>query len=192
VVPNFPGETVPPASLAACDLHSASACRSQCLPGRWRRLHVQRWRRLRHLQDVGCSRHAGPRTVPGYLALSLTRAPAPEPSTCAIMLAGFASLGFRPTEPPAKLERRCKRLPALALPCSLHRVGSGFRPMGRGALMRVRARSAQLRLRVDLPHPADLRPAAFSPREKERALTQTFDRRRRPAQENRARRRPSS
>jgi hypothetical protein len=64
VVPNFPGETVPPASLAACDLHSASACRSQCLPGRWRRLHVQRWRRLRHLQDVGCSRQAGPRTVP--------------------------------------------------------------------------------------------------------------------------------
>ena len=41
------------------------------------------------------------------------------------------------------------------------------------------ARSAQLRLRVDLPHPADLRPATFSRREKGRVLTQTSGRRRR-------------
>jgi hypothetical protein len=49
---------------------------------------------------------------------------------------------------------------------------------GKG-LRRGFARSAQLRLRADRPHPADLRPATFSRREKGRVLTQTSGRRRR-------------
>jgi hypothetical protein len=76
----------------------------------------------------------------------------------------FAGIGFASSVRSSTIAARAPRRPGA-------RIGSEW---GEGEDSRG---STQLRLRVALPHPADLRRATFSRREKRGVLTQTSDRR---------------
>jgi hypothetical protein len=76
----------------------------------------------------------------------------------------FAGIGFASSVRASAIAARAPRRPGA-------RIGSEW---GEGEGSRGARNCA---LRVDLPHPADLRPATFSRREKGGVLTQTSDRR---------------
>jgi hypothetical protein len=76
----------------------------------------------------------------------------------------FAGIGFASSVRSSTIAARPPRRPGA-------QIGSEW---GEGEDSRG---SAQLPLRVDLPHPVDLRPGTFSRREKGRVVTQTSDRR---------------